>query len=85
MKLLFRRCSFHLQDVYGFIPIFVLQGISPKLEFATKTVIKESISPEVDALEDAFEQEKVLTIVSFARSFIISYGNFCSLMVNVLK
>lgn len=33
-------------------------GISPKLEFATKTVIKESISPEVDALEDAFEQEK---------------------------
>ncbi|XP_025109370.1 spermatogenesis-associated protein 6-like isoform X2 [Pomacea canaliculata] len=33
-------------------------GISPKLEFATKTVIKESISPEDDALEDAFEQEK---------------------------
>nr|KAG5694197.1 hypothetical protein BaRGS_027173 [Batillaria attramentaria] len=33
-------------------------GISPKLEFATKTVIRESISPEVDALEDALEQER---------------------------
>ncbi|XP_076439943.1 uncharacterized protein LOC143279715 [Babylonia areolata] len=33
-------------------------GISPKLEFATKTVIKESLSPELDALEDALDQER---------------------------
>ena len=39
--------------------MFQFQGISPKLEFATKTVIKESLSPEVDALEDALEQERV--------------------------
>lgn len=37
----------------------VFQGISPKLEFSTKTVIKESRSPELDALEDALEEEKV--------------------------
>ncbi|XP_045157507.2 spermatogenesis-associated protein 6-like isoform X7 [Mercenaria mercenaria] len=34
-------------------------GISPKLEFTTKTVIKESQSPELDALEDALEEEKL--------------------------
>uniref|UniRef100_A0A2C9JHG1 Spermatogenesis-associated protein 6 N-terminal domain-containing protein n=1 Tax=Biomphalaria glabrata TaxID=6526 RepID=A0A2C9JHG1_BIOGL len=33
-------------------------GISPKLEFSTKTVIKESISPELDALDDALEMER---------------------------
>ncbi|KAK7100575.1 hypothetical protein V1264_023501 [Littorina saxatilis] len=32
-------------------------GISPRLEFASKTVIKESISPAVIALEDALELE----------------------------
>ncbi|XP_012943186.1 spermatogenesis-associated protein 6 [Aplysia californica] len=30
-------------------------GISPKLEFITTTVIKESFSPELDALDDAVE------------------------------
>ncbi|XP_052777264.1 spermatogenesis-associated protein 6-like isoform X9 [Mya arenaria] len=34
-------------------------GISPKLEFTTKTVIKESRSPELDALEDALEEERL--------------------------
>ncbi|XP_052238095.1 spermatogenesis-associated protein 6-like isoform X7 [Dreissena polymorpha] len=34
-------------------------GISPKLEFTTGTVIKESRSPELDALEDALEEEKI--------------------------
>lgn len=34
-------------------------GISPKLEFTTKTVIKESQSPELDALEDALEEERL--------------------------
>ncbi|GFN97281.1 spermatogenesis-associated protein 6-like [Plakobranchus ocellatus] len=33
-------------------------GISPKLEFSTKTVIKESISPELDALDDALDMER---------------------------
>ncbi|CAL1536549.1 unnamed protein product [Lymnaea stagnalis] len=33
-------------------------GISPKLEFSTKTIIKESISPELDALDDAVEMER---------------------------
>lgn len=32
-------------------------GISPKLEFTSKTIIKESISPELDALDDAIEQD----------------------------
>ena len=36
-----------------------MQGISPKLEFTTKSVIRESLSPEVDALEDALEEERV--------------------------
>ena len=39
--------------------VFCFQGISPKLEYATKTVIKESLSPEVDALEDALDYERV--------------------------
>ena len=53
---------FSLSFLYLFkdgITMFQFQGISPKLEFATKTVIKESLSPEVDALEDALEQERV--------------------------
>lgn len=33
-------------------------GISPKLEFATKTTIRESLSLEVDALDDALEYER---------------------------
>lgn len=33
-------------------------GISPKLEFTTKTTIKESYSPELDALDDAVEQSR---------------------------
>lgn len=33
-------------------------GISPKLEFSTKTTIKESYSPELDALDDAVEQSR---------------------------
>ncbi|KAH9495191.1 spermatogenesis associated 6-like protein [Bulinus truncatus] len=33
-------------------------GISPKLEFSTKTIIKESISPELDALDDALDVER---------------------------
>jgi hypothetical protein len=40
--------------------LLYLQGISPKLEFSTKTVIRESFSPEVDALEDALEYESSL-------------------------
>jgi len=32
-------------------------GISPKLEFATTTLIKESLSVELDALDDALEYE----------------------------
>ncbi|XP_067678355.1 spermatogenesis associated 6-like protein isoform X3 [Haliotis asinina] len=33
-------------------------GISPKLEFSTRSVIRESLSPEADALEDALEDER---------------------------
>ncbi|KAK3090051.1 hypothetical protein FSP39_008825 [Pinctada imbricata] len=33
-------------------------GISPKLEFVTVTNIKESLSPELDALEDELEAER---------------------------
>ncbi|XP_059142915.1 spermatogenesis associated 6-like protein [Physella acuta] len=33
-------------------------GIAPKLEFSTKTIIKESYSPELDALDDAMEMER---------------------------
>ncbi|XP_076462970.1 spermatogenesis-associated protein 6-like isoform X2 [Babylonia areolata] len=33
-------------------------GISPKLSFSTRTFIKESLSPELDALEDALEEER---------------------------
>jgi len=33
-------------------------GISPKLEFSSKTIIKESISPELDALDDAVETSR---------------------------
>ena len=48
----------HIIKVFwSYVPF--LQGISPKLEFCTKTVIKESRSPELDALEDALEEEKV--------------------------
>ncbi|XP_071118998.1 spermatogenesis-associated protein 6-like isoform X1 [Haliotis cracherodii] len=34
-------------------------GISPKLEFSTRSVIRESLSPEVDALEDAVEDVRL--------------------------
>lgn len=45
-------------------------GISPKLEFSTKTTIRESLSPEVDALEDAldFERERRLSFRKSHRS-----------------
>jgi len=33
-------------------------GISPKLEFSTKTIIKESFSPELDALDDAIAESR---------------------------
>ena len=39
--------------------ILFFQGISPKLEFKTTTVIKESRSAEQDALEDALLEEQV--------------------------
>ena len=39
-----------------------LQGIAPKLEFTTVTTINESLSPELDALDDALRQEKVSII-----------------------
>ncbi|XP_041359383.1 spermatogenesis-associated protein 6-like isoform X3 [Gigantopelta aegis] len=35
-------------------------GIAPKLEFSTSTVIKESYSPELDALDEALEEERRL-------------------------
>ncbi|KAL5015816.1 hypothetical protein ScPMuIL_005405 [Solemya velum] len=43
-------------------------GIAPKLEFTTQTVIKESFSPELDALSDALEQEKYIRGRSRSRS-----------------
>ncbi|KAL8600742.1 hypothetical protein ACOMHN_057330 [Nucella lapillus] len=33
-------------------------GISPRLSFSTRLSIKESLSPELDALEDALEEEE---------------------------
>ncbi|KAL8582166.1 hypothetical protein ACOMHN_004085 [Nucella lapillus] len=43
-------------------------GISPKLEFATKTVIKESMSAELDALEDALDADRGRRISRRSRS-----------------
>lgn len=37
----------------------IFQGISPKLEFMTVTNIKESISPELDALDEALRDARV--------------------------
>ncbi|KAK3607373.1 hypothetical protein CHS0354_035712 [Potamilus streckersoni] len=43
-------------------------GISPKIEFTSKTTIKESRSPELDALEDAMEEREILRARSRSRT-----------------
>ena len=45
--------------MYFIFIVFCQQGISPKIEFVTVTNIKESLSPELDALEDELEAERV--------------------------
>ena len=50
-------------ELFYFLPYIVIlqfQGISPKLEFRTTSVIKESRSIEQDALEDALLEERVI-------------------------
>ena len=38
---------------------FLFQGISPKLEFSTKTDIRDSFYPQWDATGDALEYSRV--------------------------
>lgn len=57
----YSKCSlwYLITSLIIIVVLHSLQGISPKLEFSTKTVIKESASSALDALQDCEELERV--------------------------
>lgn len=64
------NCFIHIQKISFNLLYIIFQGICPKLEFVSVTNIKESLSPELDALEDALKDERVSCRLSWINWYI---------------